>query len=190
MTDKPLTPEEVDRMRARDREWSAMTPTDFLPTWSRERLADAYFLACLDRKWLLLTLDAARDPGEPTDAEKRAWRAGAEFAMPVAAPSDGRDPDAMTDKPHDWRDHSSSPHHHVEGDPEPVWGAVRVAAPSDGLRRKVLHALNSEDEVAHGEAYTPERGGLGECAYDNEPWPCRTQRGIDRLRAALTPTDD
>jgi hypothetical protein len=30
------------------------------------------------------------DPGgEPTDAEKRAWRAGAEFAMPVAAPSDG-----------------------------------------------------------------------------------------------------
>jgi hypothetical protein len=56
----PLTPEEVERMRARDREWSAMTPTDFLPTWSRERLADAYFLACLDRKWLLLTLDAAR----------------------------------------------------------------------------------------------------------------------------------
>jgi hypothetical protein len=38
----------------------------------------------------------------------------------------------MTDKPHDWRDHSSSPHHHVEGDPEPVWDAVRVAAPSDG----------------------------------------------------------
>jgi hypothetical protein len=29
------------------------------------------------------------DPGEPTDAEKRAWRAGAEFAMPVAAPSGG-----------------------------------------------------------------------------------------------------
>jgi len=59
---EPLSALEVERMRARDREWSAMTPTDFLPTWSRERLADAYFVACLDRKWLLLALDAALTP--------------------------------------------------------------------------------------------------------------------------------
>jgi hypothetical protein len=58
----PLTAEEIERMRARDREWSAMVPTDFLPTWSQERLADAYFVACLDRHWLLATLDAARAP--------------------------------------------------------------------------------------------------------------------------------
>jgi hypothetical protein len=37
-------------------------------------------------------------------------------------------------EPHDWRDHSSSPHHHDGDDPEPVWDAARVAAPSDGLR--------------------------------------------------------
>ena len=45
--------------------------------------------------------------------------------------------------------------------------------------------LTSEDEVGHGEAYEPSRGGLGVCAYCDGEWPCRTQRGIDKLLALL-----
>ena len=32
-----------------------------------------------------------------------------------------RSPDTETAEPHDWRDHSSSPHHHDGDDPEPIW---------------------------------------------------------------------
>jgi hypothetical protein len=46
-------------------------------------------------------------------------------------------------------------------------------------------ALTSEDEIAHGEAYEPSRGGLGVCAYCDGEWPCRTQQGINRLLARL-----
>ena len=58
----------------------------------------------------------------------------------------------------------------------------------------VVAALTSEDEIAHGEAVkTDSHGGyirLGGCAYDNEPWPCHTQRGIDRLLARIRPILD
>lgn len=36
----------------------------------------------------------------------------------------------MTPDHHDWRTHSSSPHHHVDGDTEPTWD-VPAARPSD-----------------------------------------------------------
>jgi hypothetical protein len=52
----------------------------------------------------------------------------------------------------------------------------------------VRAALVSEDEIAHGEASDGVRG-LGECAYCDMPWPCRTQRGIDRLLARLSSAD-
>jgi hypothetical protein len=58
----------------------------------------------------------------------------------------------------------------------------------------VRAALTSEDEIAHGEAVTQhatrtyER--LGRCAYCEEIWPCRTQRGIDRLLAIIDGADD
>ena len=42
--------------RHRDHEWGEMQPGGAL--WSRERLAEAYFLACLDRRGLLLMVDA------------------------------------------------------------------------------------------------------------------------------------
>jgi hypothetical protein len=32
-----------------------------------------------------------------------------------------RSPDTEMAEPHDWRDHSSSPHHHDDDDPEPIW---------------------------------------------------------------------
>jgi hypothetical protein len=60
------------------------------------------------------------------------------------------------------------------------------------LRREVEDALTSEDEIAHGEAVVERPDGnqggyigLGSCAYCDGEWPCRTQRGIDRLRASL-----
>lgn len=37
----------------RDRQWEQMQPSDLVPQWSRERLADAYFMACYDRRGLL-----------------------------------------------------------------------------------------------------------------------------------------
>ncbi len=50
----------------------------------------------------------------------------------------------------------------------------------------VRAALTDEDEIAHGEAWSAGRGeGIGLCAYCSDSWPCRTQRGIDRLLAAL-----
>ena len=55
-------------------------------------------------------------------------------------------------------------------------------------RAIVESALRSEDEIAHGEAILGgdtsdprSHEGVGRCAYCGEPWPCRTQRGIDRL---------
>jgi hypothetical protein len=51
-------------------------------------------------------------------------------------------------------------------------------------RAEVIAALTSEDQIAHGEASDGVRL-LGECAYDDEPWPCRTQRGIDSLLSRL-----
>lgn len=49
-----------------------------------------------------------------------------------------------------------------------------------------IAALTSEDEIAHGEAWDDVRKrGRGECAYCDMDWPCRTQRGIDRLLAIL-----
>jgi hypothetical protein len=61
----------------------------------------------------------------------------------------------------------------------------------------VVEALTDEDQLGHGEAVF---GGnpkdpkswtrLGSCAYDDEPWPCPTQRKINALLAALEdPTD-
>jgi hypothetical protein len=74
--------------------------------------------------------------------------------------------------------------------------AIRGARPMtspleqrDGLREaleRVKAALTDEDEIAHGEAWSlaPLRG-LGICAYCEGNWPCRTQRGIDRLLEAI-----
>ena len=54
---------------------------------------------------------------------------------------------------------------------------------------RVRAALISENEIAHGEAVTPDPiadlRGLGWCAYCRDVWPCRTQRGINRLLAIL-----
>ena len=56
---------------------------------------------------------------------------------------------------------------------------------ADALR-PVLAALTSEDEIAHGEAITMRGGaGVGVCAYCEDEWPCRTQRGIDRLLSSF-----
>ena len=55
-------------------------------------------------------------------------------------------------------------------------------------RQDVIAALTSEDEIAHGEAVFERDGRLvqtGKCAYCDDDWPCRTQRGIDRLLASL-----
>jgi hypothetical protein len=52
----------------------------------------------------------------------------------------------------------------------------------------VIEALTSEDEIGHGEAVKDGPDGyvrLGVCAYCDGEWPCRTQRGIDRLLAAV-----
>jgi hypothetical protein len=57
----------------------------------------------------------------------------------------------------------------------------------------VRTALTSEDEIAHGEAVREGPDGyvrLGVCAYCDDTWPCRTQRGIDRLLAAIQATPD
>jgi len=54
-------------------------------------------------------------------------------------------------------------------------------APLDPL----VAALTDEDEIAHGEAWSETKGGLGVCAYCDEAWPCRTQRGIDKALTAL-----
>lgn len=61
---------------------------------------------------------------------------------------------------------------------------------SPDLIAAAVAALTDEDEIAHGEAV---RGGnsndpqayegMGVCAYCGDAWPCRTQRGIDRLLA-------
>ena len=51
----------------------------------------------------------------------------------------------------------------------------------------VIASLTSEDEIAHGEAWDDVRKvGLGSCAYCDDEWPCRTQRGIDALLARLS----
>jgi hypothetical protein len=54
-----------------------------------------------------------------------------------------------------------------------------------------VDSLTSEDEIAHGEAVWERDGGAvvetGRCAYCDDEWPCRTQRGIDRLLAAIGP---
>ena len=57
---------------------------------------------------------------------------------------------------------------------------------------QVIAALTDEDEIAHGEAvvmqdseYVP----LGLCAYCDDTWPCRTQRGIDRLLTLIRAAD-
>jgi hypothetical protein len=47
--------------RFRDAEWLAIEPSSTeAGLWSRERLADAYFAACYDRRNLILTLDSTR----------------------------------------------------------------------------------------------------------------------------------
>lgn len=69
---------------------------------------------------------------------------------------------------------------------------VRDAIPAEPLERlayMVVAALTNEDEIAHGEAWLYDGDnaghGLGVCAYCDDKWPCRTQRGINRLLAAL-----
>jgi hypothetical protein len=108
MTDKPLTPEERAKYDAIVGPHPSPEPYD------------------ANRDELVARVAApSEDPGEePTDAEKRAWRAGAEFAMPVADPSDG-----LTMRGHVpgacWCGD--------EHDDEPSDGTLaRVAAPSDG----------------------------------------------------------
>lgn len=57
----------------------------------------------------------------------------------------------------------------------------------------IREALTSEDEIAHGEAVFERDGALvrtGHCAYCDDDWPCRTQRGIDRLLVALAKTSE
>lgn len=53
---------------------------------------------------------------------------------------------------------------------------------------RVLVALESEDELRHGEA-VKERAigyvGLGICAYCGEYWPCRTEQRQGPLRSLL-----
>jgi hypothetical protein len=62
----------------------------------------------------------------------------------------------------------------------------REAGNTDALRA----ALTDEDEIAHGEAWDDvQKRGIGVCAYCDDEWPCRTQRGIDRLLAALAASD-
>lgn len=57
------------------------------------------------------------------------------------------------------------------------------------LLRAARKALMSEDEIGHGQAAMEGFGGevvlLGECAYCDGDWPCRTQAAIDRLLAKL-----
>jgi hypothetical protein len=66
---------------------------------------------------------------------------------------------------------------------------IVTSASKPGLPAAVHVALTDEDEIAHGEAVFEGGDGAvvrtGKCAYDGEPWPCRTQRGIDRLLARL-----
>ncbi len=68
------------------------------------------------------------------------------------------------------------------------WLLDRAAA--DSAREGELRAaLTSEDEIAHGEAVKEGPDGyvpLGRCAYCDGAWPCRTQRGINRLLARLS----
>jgi hypothetical protein len=59
---------------------------------------------------------------------------------------------------------------------------ILAEAPMDVIRK----ALTSEDEIAHGEAWHSDKGGLGVCAYCDADWPCRTQQGLDRLLATLS----
>jgi hypothetical protein len=69
-------------------------------------------------------------------------------------------------------------------------GGVRVS--DKDVRAAVVAALTNEDEIAHGEAVAERDGvrvALGVCAYDDDPWPCRTQRAIDRLLAVLAAKD-
>lgn len=76
---------------------------------------------------------------------------------------------------------------------EPIDTGVARSTPAEALDA-VIAALTDEDEIAHGEAWDDVRKqGRGFCAYDDDDWPCRTQKGIDRLLARLTPkepTDD
>jgi hypothetical protein len=63
---------------------------------------------------------------------------------------------------------------------------ARAGEAEGGVRRFVIAALTDEDEIAHGEAVSGTAGlPIGLCTYCGDDWPCRTQRGIDRLVAAL-----
>jgi hypothetical protein len=67
--------------------------------------------------------------------------------------------------------------------------AIEAQARTEALD-VVVAALTSEDELAHGEAFEPSRGGLGVCAYCERPWPCHTQQAIDRLLSRLAAKAD
>ena len=70
---------------------------------------------------------------------------------------------------------------------QPVASQDRPGIDVDSIRA----ALTDEDEIAHGESWDDVRKkGLGVCAYCEDEWPCRTQRGIDRLLAALSEHPD
>ena len=62
---------------------------------------------------------------------------------------------------------------------------IEVKPGTVGPLAPVIAALTDEDEIAHGEAVMENRRGqlleMNVCAYCGSEWPCRTQRGIDRL---------
>jgi len=60
-----MTPEKLDEIAARDKAWREMEPGGHGEMWTREGLADAYFMACYDRRVLLRREAALREQIEP-----------------------------------------------------------------------------------------------------------------------------
>ena len=75
------------------------------------------------------------------EADATAWdrgfAAGREVALTPAPPSG-----------HDWRDHSSSPHHHDGDDPEPIWDRPEVAPPSTQHIAEAAYNAGFDDGAA------------------------------------------
>ena len=69
--------------------------------------------------------------------------------------------------------------------------AARETQPDSRLREaleRLARAFKSEDELRHGEAVKGSENtyvGLGVCAYDDDIWPCRTERLQAPLRQLI-----
>jgi hypothetical protein len=122
-------------------------------------------------------------------ANERPWAGGRVFGINVPAIPD-HDPlaDALSraDPSADW---TNSPDAYYRR----YAAHIRAALDAAGYIIVSKVALTSEDEIAHGEAVTQHANGtyerLGQCAYCNDIWPCRTQRGINRLLAIIEDDD-